>query len=67
MSDDLYIQKSIHDKLLNQQFSKPTNNGLNIKLTRREHDVLVGISEELATQQISENYLLVQKQLKSIA
>jgi DNA-binding NarL/FixJ family response regulator len=67
LSDDLYIQKSIHDKLLNQQFSKPTNNGLNIKLTRREHDVLVGISEELATQQISENYLLVQKQLKSIA
>lgn len=67
MSDDLYIQKSIHDKLLNQQSSKPTNNGLNIKLTRREHDVLVGISEELATQQISENYLLVQKQLKSIA
>jgi DNA-binding NarL/FixJ family response regulator len=67
LSDDLYIQKSIHDKLLNQQSSKPTNNGLNIKLTRREHDVLVGISEELATQQISENYLLVQKQLKSIA
>jgi hypothetical protein len=67
LSDDLYIQKSIHDKLLNQQSSKPTNNGLNIKLMRREHDVLVCISEESTTQQNPENYLLVQKQLKFTA
>tara|TARA_R100001369_G_scaffold10411_2_gene23387 strand:+ start:1235 stop:1870 length:636 start_codon:yes stop_codon:yes gene_type:complete len=65
LSDKLYIQKSIHDKLLNQRSSKPTNNGLNIKLTRREHDVLVGISEELTTQQISEKLFISPKTVET--
>ncbi len=65
LSGNLYIQKSIHDKLLNQQSSKLTNNGLNIKLTRREHDVLVGISEELTTQQISEKLFISPKTVET--
>ncbi len=65
LSGNLYIQKSINDKLLNQMSSKPTNNGLNIKLTRREHDVLVGISEELTTQQISEKLFISPKTVET--
>jgi DNA-binding NarL/FixJ family response regulator len=62
---DFYIQKSINDKLLNQMSGKPTHNGLNIKLTRREHDVLVGISEELTTQQISEKLFISPKTVET--
>lgn len=65
LSGNLYIQKSINDKLLNQMSSKPTKNGLNIKLTRREHDVLVGISEELTTQQISEKLFISPKTVET--
>ncbi len=65
LSGDLYIQKSINDKLLSQLSSKPTNNGLNIKLTRREQDVLVGISEELTTQQISEKLFISPKTVET--
>lgn len=65
LSGNLYIQKSINDKLLNQMSSKPISNGLNIKLTRREHDVLVGISEELTTQQISEKLFISPKTVET--
>jgi len=65
LSGDLYVQKSINDKLLNQLSSKPTNNGLHIKLTRREHDVLIGISEELTTQQISEKLFISPKTVET--
>ena len=65
LSGDLYIQKSIRDKLLNQKTAKPLDNGLNIKLTRREHEVLVGISEELTTQQISEKLFISPKTVET--
>nr|WP_321236985.1 response regulator transcription factor [uncultured Psychroserpens sp.] len=65
LSGSLYIQKSINDKLLNQLSSKPAGNGLEIKLTRREHDVLVGISEELTTQQISEKLFISPKTVET--
>ncbi|MCT4630404.1 response regulator transcription factor [Winogradskyella sp.] len=65
LSGNLYVQKSINDKLLNQMSSKPINNGLNIKLTRREHDVLVGISEELTTQEISEKLFISPKTVET--
>lgn len=53
LSGELYIQKDIQKKLLNQTKNKTNDNGLQPNLTRREHDVLVAISEELTTQQIS--------------
>ncbi|OUR96034.1 hypothetical protein A9Q86_16250 [Flavobacteriales bacterium 33_180_T64] len=62
---ELYIQKSINNRLINQNTSKPLDNGLNIKLTRREHDVLVGISEELTTQQISEKLFISPKTVET--
>jgi DNA-binding NarL/FixJ family response regulator len=65
LSDDLYLQKDIKDKLLNQNTKPKTDNGLNIKLTRREHDVLVAISEELTTQQISEKLFISPKTVET--
>ncbi|WP_178989577.1 response regulator [Winogradskyella schleiferi] len=65
LSGNLYIQKSINDKLLMQMSSLSTNNGLEIKLTRREHDVLVGISEELTTKQISEKLFISPKTVET--
>lgn len=65
LSDELYLQKDIKDKLLNQNIKPKTNNGLNIKLTRREHDVLVAISEELTTQQISEKLFISPKTVET--
>lgn len=65
LSDDLYLQKDIKDKLLNQKAKPKTDNGLNIKLTRREYDVLVAISEELTTQQISEKLFISPKTVET--
>lgn len=65
LSGDLYVQKSINDKLISQMQSKPKNNGLNIKLTRREHEVLIGISEELTTQQISDKLCISPKTVET--
>ncbi|WP_296384371.1 response regulator transcription factor [Winogradskyella sp.] len=65
LSGELYIQKKINDRLINQKSAKPFNNGLNIKLTRREHDVLIAISEELTTQQISEKLFISPKTVET--
>jgi DNA-binding NarL/FixJ family response regulator len=58
LSGELYIQKSIHKKLLNQAINKGVDNGLKPNLTRREQDVLQAIFEELTTQQISEKLFI---------
>ncbi|MAX70728.1 MAG: DNA-binding response regulator [Flavobacteriaceae bacterium] len=65
LSGELYIQKSINERLLNQTKSKPFDNGLNIKLTRREREVLIAISEELTTQQISEKLFISPKTVET--
>jgi len=66
LSGELFLQKDIQKKLLNQQASaKTNNNGLIPKLTRREHDVLVAISEELTTQQISEKLFISPKTVET--
>jgi DNA-binding NarL/FixJ family response regulator len=66
LSGDLFLQKDIQKKLLNQQVAaKTNNNGLIPKLTRREHDVLVAISEELTTQQISEKLFISPKTVET--
>lgn len=65
LSGEIYLQKDINDKLLHQSIKPKTDNGLNIKLTRREHEVLVAISEELTTQQISEKLFISPKTVET--
>ncbi len=65
LSGELYIQKDIQKKLLNQTVNKTNNNGLKPKLTRREHDVLIAISEELTTQQISDKLFISPKTVET--
>ncbi len=65
LSGELYLQKDIKERLINQKERPTTHNGLQIKLTRREHDVLVAISEELTTQQISEKLFISPKTVET--
>ena len=65
LSGELYIQKDIQKKLLNQTTNKKVGNGLKPNLTRREQDVLVAISEELTTQQISEKLFISVKTVET--
>ncbi|MEE9349592.1 MAG: response regulator transcription factor [Flavobacteriaceae bacterium] len=65
LSGDLYLHKSIQKKMLNHQNKKTNDNGLKPNLTRREHDVLVAISEELTTQQISDKLFISAKTVET--
>jgi DNA-binding NarL/FixJ family response regulator len=65
LSGDLYIQKDIQKKLLNQSYQKTNDNGLIPKLTRREKEVLLAISEELTTHQISEKLFISVKTVET--
>ena len=65
LSGDVYLQKDIQKKLFNQTSKKATNNGLLPKLTRREHEVLLAISEELTTQGISEKLFISPKTVET--
>mgnify|MGYP001991815300 CR=1 FL=1 len=51
--------------MLSQTKKRISNNGLKPNLTRREYDVLVGISEELTTQQISEKLFISPKTVET--
>jgi DNA-binding NarL/FixJ family response regulator len=65
LSGELYLQKDIRKKLLNQTSNKTNNNGLKPNLTRREQDVLQAISEELTTQEISEKLFISPKTVET--
>jgi DNA-binding NarL/FixJ family response regulator len=65
LSGELFLQKNIKSSLLSQTVSKVSDNGLKPNLTRREHDVLVAISEELTTQQISEKLFISPKTVET--
>jgi len=65
LSGELFLQKDIQLQLLSQTKKKISNNGLKPNLTRREHDVLVGISEELTTLQISEKLFISPKTVET--
>jgi len=65
LSGDIYLQKDIRKRLLHQKKEQQTNNGLLPKLTRREQDVLIAISEELTTQQISEKLFISPKTVET--
>ncbi len=62
---EIYLQKDIRKRLLNQNLKKQSDNRLKPNLTRREHDVLVAISEELTTQQISEKLFISPKTVET--
>ena len=65
LSGELYLQKDLNTRLLRQTAKPKPDNGLNVRLTRREHDVLVAISEELTTQQISEKLFISPKTVET--
>jgi len=66
LSGGTYLRKDLQKKLLGQTASGlKTKNGLITKLTRREHDVLLAISEELTTQEISEKLFISPKTVET--
>lgn len=65
LSDELFLQKDIHKRLLSETSKTINDNGLKPNLTRREHDVLVAISEELTTQEISEKLFISSKTVET--
>jgi len=65
LSGELYLQKDIRNKMLMQTSKKKVDNGLKPNLTRREQDVLVAISEELTTQEISEKLFISPKTVET--
>ncbi len=65
LSGELYLQKDIHKKTLNQTIKNTTDNRLKPNLTRREQDVLIAISEELTTQKISEKLFISPKTVET--
>lgn len=65
LSGDLYLQENIQKKLLDFQGKKVSKNSLMTKLTRREHDILIAISEELTTQEISEKLFISPKTVET--
>lgn len=65
LSGELFVQKDIQRKLLLPSTKKGTNNNLKTNLTRREQDVLVAISEELTTQEISEKLFISPKTVET--
>lgn len=65
LSGELFLQKDIQSRLIMQDYGQATDNGLKPNLTRREHDVLVAISEELTTQEISEKLFISPKTVET--
>ena len=65
LSGELYLQKNIQKKLVGQDLEAKSTSGLITNLTRREHEVLVAISEELTTQEISEKLFISPKTVET--
>jgi len=65
LSGEIYLQNHIQKELLGLSSEKKSGKGLIINLTRREHDVLVAISEELTTQEISEKLFISPKTVET--
>jgi DNA-binding NarL/FixJ family response regulator len=65
LSGELFLQSDVQRRLLTQTKKVPTHHQLQPKLTRREHDVLVAIAEELTTLQISEKLFISPKTVET--
>ncbi len=62
---EVYLQKDIHKRILNQAIKKKPDNRLKPNLTRREQEVLIAISEQLTTQEISEKLFISPKTVET--
>ncbi len=62
---EIYLQKDIEKKLLNQSLGKTPAHSLMTKLTRREKEVLLGIYEELTTQEIATKLFISPKTVET--
>lgn len=65
LSGELYLQKDIHNRIINQTIKKKSYNQLKPHLTRREQEVLIAISEQLTTQEISEKLFISPKTVET--
>jgi DNA-binding NarL/FixJ family response regulator len=65
LSGEKYLQRDIKEKLLFGSKSNNTTNSLVVNLTRREKEVLQGISEELTTQEISAKLFISPKTVET--
>lgn len=65
LSGELYLQKNIQKKLFTPASKTKNSTGLPTKLTRREHEVLVAISKELTTKEISEKLFISPKTVET--
>ncbi len=65
LKGDQFIQKDIQKKLFNRSIGQPKNNGLAIKLTKREKEVLQCIYEELTTQQTADELFISPKTVET--
>lgn len=60
-----YLQKDIQKKIIDFSLGKKKSNKLSPKLTQREGEVLIAISEELTTQEISEKLFISPKTVET--
>ncbi|MGF1555863.1 response regulator transcription factor [Paucihalobacter sp.] len=65
LSDTVYLPDTLHNKLLYQSHKQESNKHLAPKLTKREMDVLRGISEELTTEEISQKLFVSPKTVET--
>lgn len=65
LSGEQFLQVAIQNKLLNRALGKETRDTMAPKLTRREHEVLIAISEELTTQEIADKLFISPKTVES--
>lgn len=65
LSDEVYLQQDLQNKMLNLTKKKVPDLSLMPKLTRREKEVLTAISEELTTQEISEKLFISAKTVET--
>jgi len=65
LNGEIYLQKDIQKKLLNKSLGKTAPTSLITKLTRREKEVLLGIYEELTTQEIAEKLFISPKTVET--
>jgi len=65
LSGEVYLQKDIRKKILNQTIKSKADNRLKPNLTRREQEVLIAISEELTTQEISDKLFISPKTVET--
>lgn len=65
LKGEQYLQKDIQKKLLNRSIGQQKKETLNVKLTRREKDVLLCIYQELTTQETAEKLFISPKTVET--